>query len=683
MTEETIKIGLAIVSDSGTKKTLADLADVRRRINELKNEFKTGGKDVDTFTRELAELDKTAKKLDKSLDAIGETRRINLDSGQLEQVSDGLTAGQRITKAGAQLRNLPSTRIPGTTIGTDAIGNILRISGAAFDKIGVAATSAATKLGFVTAAETAAGEAAATAAPGLLASAAGFATVIAPIALFTAGVVAVGLAVKSAVDTVHENLDRLEKELNARRGAVEAAFSGTTLEEAQKKVDEYNETIKAQTKLLDENKAKLGESGQAAVDASNQFGVLSAGLKKGLGDNSEIGKFQAQVEESEGKLADAKAGLKEWQAAIDEGLFVTKNAAEAEKKLAEERTALVLDQAAAAGQEEAARRKALEASTEQNEKRLQSIEDERAAIAAQLNVLQSSGDTSEKVSDQISKLNGQLSSLGKESDFINKTALAASKARDAEKKTQKDAEDAAKKTAAAQQKYTDATKTAGRTFTQSSQDIKTKLKQGLADNLTSMLRDATDITEKYRRENVDLDIKASRDERDAAVEKFRNLEDIRDNALKSEQEAIREGDFKQLFLSRQAAQDALRDEQKADTREKQDRLRAISDQRNDLFTAQTRERSDRITAFERQNEDTRLAADRDFAQAKLTKQRSLAMSQEAYNAELKQFGAYLQARQQLQGQMLQPGKTTSTGATLPTGQFAVPVQAMFAQVLRK
>jgi hypothetical protein len=142
MADEQIRIGLAIVSDAGTRKTIADVAEVRKKIAELKTEFKAGGKDVDAFTKELATLEKQAKTLDKALDEVGEARRINADTGQLGAQGG---AGSGLRKAGRELRNLPSVQIPGAGIGTDAIGNLTRLTGTVIDlseksKLATAAT---------------------------------------------------------------------------------------------------------------------------------------------------------------------------------------------------------------------------------------------------------------------------------------------------------------------------------------------------------------------------------------------------------------------------------------------------------------------------------------------------------------------------------------------------------------
>lgn len=642
--DDVIRIGLSVVTDAGTRKTLEELAGVRKQIDALTKEFKDGTKDLDTFTKEMSELEKQAKKLDEALDEVGEKRRVDIESGDLGD-PDQAGAGSGLRKAGRELRNLPSVQIPGLGIGTDAIGNITRLTGTVIDlseksKIATVATNLLT--------------------PALGAQAAATVAAYAPMALLVAGLLAVGAAVKSVTDSIAERMEKLKSELDARRSAVELAGSGASTEEAQKKLDDYNATIATQQKLLDENKAKLGENADALKTASQNTGIMSAGLKAGF-DTTDAAQYQAQVDASNAIIAKATVEQEALKAALEEGLFAANDAAEAEKKLAAERSKAALDQANAAGKELEARQRALAATGEQNEKRLQTIEDEKAVIQAQLDSLKSSGDTSEEVTAQIEKLNGQLGSLGKEADFISSTALEASRKRDAEKKAAKDAEESAKKAEAAQNKYTDAVRNAGRTFKQSSEDIRTKLGQGLADNLTGLLRDATDLTTKYRRDTLDLDLKAQRSERDALTNHLRDIEDIRESAQKSEQEAIREGDFKQLFLAREAAADALRREQRETQREGEDRRTQFQDERSDLLQNAERARADRLLAFDRQNADTRQNADRQLQDARLAQSRALALAKENQNLELAQLRAHYGQLTQIHQQFFQGVQQMAAG----------------------
>lgn len=494
--------------------------------------------------------------------------------------------------------------------------------------------------------------------PGILGSAAGALGALSAAALpIAALVIGVGLAFKLASDQAHAAQEQLTQDLDAYRTAAEAADKGSTVKDAQDAIDGYNQSIETQTRLLDRSTEKADAKFAEQADLYGDF-VARLDIASGI---SPVIPYLNDINESTTNIKTATDAAEGYQEALDDGVFAANTAADAEKTLAEARTKSILDQAASAGQLTAAQHKADDATGEQNQARLDAIDDEKAALDAQIAVLEASGDTSAAVTDQIEKLTGQLGSLGAEADYISTTALAASKARDAEKKATKDAEDAAKKAQAeaeqnaqkaadAQQKYADSVKNAGTQFKQASEDINTKLGQSLTDNLTGLFRDATDIAQKYRRDTFDQDVKAQRDERDALTDHYLDLDDLREDALKNEKEAIQDGDFKALFLARQNAVQTAREDDKKFDREKSDRSRALQDNRADLLRDAQRTRADRLAQFDRQNSDSRLASQRELAQASEARQRSLAMASEANNADLRQQAEYLKTRNQMNAQ---------------------------------
>lgn len=625
MPDEQIKIGLAVVSGAGTKKTLDDLAAVRKQIADLTKEFKDGKKDVTTFTSELTKLEKQAKTLDKALDTLGEKRRIDIDSGALVDPAKA-NIGGRLRTAGRELRNLPSMQIPGLGIGTDAIGNLTRMTGALVNageksKLVTAATNLLT--------------------PALGAQAAATTAALAPIGLAVAGFVALGAALKVFVDATSQNADEITALVDAQLDLNKRIAEGLTTAEARQELDELTETQKRNQDTLTDLKNQY-------AGAEQQAGALSGVMKVLSGDEEALA---TKIGDATKLVQNEQAQIDILTKALEDGSLAANDAAEAEKKLAEERTAAVLDQAAAAGQEEAARRKALDATEEQNQKRLDSIEDERAAIEAQLGVLQSSGDTSEKVSDQIAKLNGQLSSLGKESSFIKDTALAVSRARDAEKKSAKEAEDAAKKATAAQEKYTDKVKDAGKNFQRATQDIARKAADTAKDNATSFGRDLADINQKLNDDQIGATIKASADERNALKDHLRAVEDIRRKSDQDEEEEARENrNFIDLTRARKSAQQELNEQGIASKRGADDRRDAFREEQQERQRQGEIARRDRITAYGQQAEDFQRNVARELRDARIAKNRQLADAAEAHNAELKQLHGHLSGMLQLRGQ---------------------------------
>lgn len=508
-----------------------------------------------------------------------------------------------------------------------------------------------------------------TLAPAIGSTAAGIAVAGLAFAGAGAAIILLGAALKAFTDEQAKQAKVIEDIVNAQRSVDEKINAGATTKELNEERELLIRNLEDEKKRLTDLNQLYNESFDNGLDG---FSRLFSGVEDGLASSittteAKISSLQIEADALAGGLNDSELAANDMKAA--------------EEELAKQRdkeAAGILSQAAAAGQLASAQRSALNATEEQNTARLASIEDEKAAIAAQIAVLQASGSTAESVTAEIEKLNTSLGNLGQESQFIATTALAASKARDAEKKATKDAEDAQKKAqqdaernaeraAAAQTKYNEAIAAAGENLKQATADINTKLKQGLADNLESMFRDVTDIATKFRRDTFDADIKSNQAERDALTDHLRDIDDIREDGRKSEREAIQDGDFKALYLARQATADSLRNEEKETQREGQDRRRADQDARADLLRNAQRERSDRMLGYERQNTDSRTAAQRELQQAQLARTRSLEAAANAYRAELAQLGQYLQARNQMQANANQQALQQAGGNRVRAG----------------
>lgn len=486
------------------------------------------------------------------------------------------------------------------------------------------------------------------AAPGVVDGVVKLVASLGPAGIGLAAVVAVAaIAVAHLAAEQKKAADALRAQLEAERSLREKINAGATTEDLKKELAETQEARAREVESLKTN--------QAAFDAQNaSTETFSTNILSATGNLTALTETEkvraSDLKKQKDDIAAMEASELKLTEAIKNNVAATNDMEAEEKKLAAARTQAVLDTATAAGNEVAAKRRADDASYESNLARIESIDDERAAIEAQIEVLKSSGDTSEAVTGQIEKLTSQLGALGGEADYIKSTALEASKRRDEEKKAAKQAEENAKKAADAQQKYAEGIKNANLALKQATADINTKLKQGLADNLEGMFRDVTDIATQYRRDTFDMDLKANQAERDALTEHYRDIDDIRDDALKSEQEALRDGDFKAAFLAKQAGADALKQEQKETLRERSDRTRALGDERDDLKRSSEQARSDRMLALERQNADTRTAAQRELQQATLTRTRALEMNAASYKSELAALGSFLQQRNQLLNQ---------------------------------
>lgn len=341
-------------------------------------------------------------------------------------------------------------------------------------------------------------------------------------------------------------------------------------------------------------------------------------------------------------------GLDGLKGALDDASVAANDLAAEEKKLAEERTKAVLDSAAAAGEEVTSRRRAMDATEEQNLARLKSIGDERAAIEAQLAVLQSSGDTSEQVTDQISKLNAQLGALGNESQFIEGTALALSKERDAAKKATEDAkklaEEAERNQEAANQKrlqaaqqYTDSLIDIATDAADAAEDALQELKDALGQNELNFARDIDKLSQDATRSRLEHEIELQQQEAADLREHQRTLESIRDEAILSEADALKKRNFLEAARIREAANLSIEAENKAfevgqsekaiaeeaarskEEREldnaRQERLAQLQQANDDARAAYEQQLRDDEIGRERSERDAAIARDRQLAQA--------------------------------------------------------------------
>lgn len=659
------------IETKGAGEATAAVKRLDEGVSTLERELKKMGR-ADLIQKVGAEMGLAAKRtrdfegsvvaLNKRLKELGASKdEIASAAGAFESARTG-GGSNALARAGSELRALPSTQT-GLGFGTDAVGNVLRLSGALTEVAGKSALTTSA-IGLLT--------------PALGAQTAATVAAAAPIALFVAGFAAIAIALKSLTDATAQNVDRINTFAESQRTLSDKIASGLTSEEAKKELEELNTRRKLETDTLNTLQAAYDKSTQQLKQAT--IGGISLGnafdnISKIVSQDEQA--LADQIEKSKEVYQSTEGDVQALTAALEDGSLAANDAAEAEKKLADERSKAALTAADSVGKELAARQKADDATGEQNQKRLDAIANEKEVLQAQIDSLNASGVTSEDVTAKIASLTEQLGLLGKESSYISDTALAASKARDAEKKAQKDAEDNAKKAQQAQEAYTKSVKSATDAYRNSVQDIGTRLSQTLQDNTLKLNRDLTDISAKYARDQYDIALKSYRAEQDAYQDQIDDLENIRRKSAKDEQDALIAGDFKQLYLARTSREDALKEEAEAIDKERQKRAQNQAYALEDLRRANERQRSDRIQGYERANTDARAAQQRDLQQAALTRNRALQVASEGLNAELKQLGNYYAARlkmdQQYQAQSLKMAaggaSTQGANATSPFGSF--------------
>lgn len=659
------------VRSEGAEKTAQDVLTIAGGATTLQRELGkiSRGDQIARIGVEMANLAKKTKdvggavaELNKQLKELGASDDEIRDAANAFSAAQGGGPSNRLGRIGSELRALPSTQIPGLSISSDQIAGLIRLGGA----IGAISDKAgeATKIG-------------AALTPVLGQTAAGFAGMAVAAAPFVIAAVAVIGALKALGDQAAKETERINAIVEAQRDVGQDIARGLTTDEAKKERDEL-------IKLQKDEQGTLARLNREYDQNINSAGALSGVLK--IASGAEEGLAQ-QITKSTSLSDGYQTKIDSLNRAIENGETAANDAAIAEQKLAEERSKAALASADSAGKELQAQQKALNATEDQNLKRLDTIKDEEAVLQKQIDTLEESGVTSEEVTAKIAALKESLGLLGKESDFINKTALEASRAADAEKKAKKDAEDAAKKAQQAQEQYTKAVQGANTTYKQSVQDIGTRLKQTLEDSTTDFNRDLIGLTVKYRQDEFNLTVKANRAERDALQDQLNDIEKIREDARKDEQQAIQDGDFKALFLARQNAAETLAEEQKVLDQSALKRTQADRDAREDLLRAFDQQRQARRQGYLYQQADATTAQQRELQQARLTKQRALQVAAEGMNAELamkQQFyntsiGMLQQAIGQAQGIGARVGRDALRGSQTQAFSFA----ASMGQVVRR
>lgn len=653
------KVGDAAKQEAVQVRSVLDIVkqfERQKEIDELANKWAKVAKQ----TKNAADA---AKGLQADLAKKGASQ-FEIESAGATLAAGGSGARNALARAGSELRALPSQRIPGLNIGTDAIGNFLRLGGAI-----KAASEGSTLLSGATAALT----------PALGASAASFVVLAGPVIAIAAAVKLAGDAFAAASAQIEAAKEGLRAQIEAERAVLEFVNSGATVDDAKKRLEELQKTLETENQILEENRARQKKGFEdAQKDASGAFdgiGNALAGLtgsqgdivKQATGDVTAFGDAVARAGTATGAFSDVdeavtKAGdnatktqkeIDELTKQIEAGAFAANDAAAAEEKLAAERTKAVLDQAAAAGQEESSRRKALNASEEQNQARLKAIEDERASVNAQLNVLKSSGDTSAEVAEQIAKLNGQLGALGKESSFIKDTALGVARQRDAEKKAQKDREkaqeDATRKQEAAEKKRYDAgvkfsqkLSEIARTAADKAADNLTSMKDKLAHNETDFLRDIDKLGRDAAHDRTEAQIKEFEEQAKDFREHSKELDKIQAEAERDETKALRKRNFLQAAEIREAAIarmeaeisdfESAQDEKEAaasEARAKDDR--ELEYARESRLISLKEQNQDARTAYEEANRDAKIAQDRARRDAAIAKNQELSAANEHAN----------------------------------------------------
>lgn len=488
------------------------------------------------------------------------------------------------------------------------------------------------------------------------------------------GPLGVGIAALATVAAVtFAELDRIAQENSKEiKGAIEGfrelqqdIAKGLTSDEARQRLEELTKARDAEDKTL-----KAAESTYKNYIDSVGAGAIGV---KALSREEET--HAEQVEISKSNLKDMNQELAGLEALLESSALAANDAAAAEAA----RTEALLSEAQTAGQTVAVQERARNATVAANESRLQAIDSETAAIQAEIAVLESSGNTSEEVAARIAELNGQLSQLGDESSFIKDTALDLARAREqeaeaqkAQEKAQADAQRAAERRASEIERAEQQIASARRKAADTTSKAKTKLSRTNADISTDLDRTFTDIATKTRRgiKQVQAEIAEAQfeaqldnfqDEQTSLRQHYDTLEDIRTDALNSEEDLFRGRDFLGL---RDLARDTERQRQQETTaleREQREQDIQLNQEIQDIERQGELKRQQRLEDGRDERADARLAARRKRIDAREATRRDIIDAKEAARAEIALAQQTIQQKLQLEQQYAQQSLAITQG----------------------
>lgn len=582
MADESLKLGVD-VDEASLNRAKKRLQDIEQAQTDLRNAFLRGEKDADGFAKELANLEKEAKSLNKALDALEQPREIDVKTDKFDRTSKDVSlAGD----AESGLRTIGG--------GIGAFGG----SGAE-SAIGKGAELFATieavpriKEAFAGMPQTinAAGAALGT-------SGAGF---IGALGITAIAVGAVALAFKKFSDDAKKQADELNAVVDARRGVAQDVAGGLGSDEANTRIEEINRQREAEAALLADLKQKYDEN-IASQNALAEGVLRLTPQEQALAD---------QIKTSEAAIQGYNAEQQSLQTALESGALAANDAANAERELAAERTQGILSEAAQAGELEATKLRLADATQEQINAELQGLEVRKAALEAELAALQANSDGSEEVQNRIKQLTESIGFLGEQTDALNQLRSSAKtdKQVEAEKKLAAARDETARASGSAADSETSSRRsrqrvtsgaTIGGLFSPRGADASQGSAQNEAENAQQK---AQEIEQQYQDSLLEAQIDFNRErEKEARRAEF-ELAKIGKEAKRAEQDATRERNFSAAADVRENAAEQKQDLKDQLKFEQREREIAYRNQQDDLRRTQQNQLRDLQNSLQQKNQ---------------------------------------------------------------------------------
>lgn len=556
----------------------------------------------------VGQLDSKLKKLGATKEEISGLAGVFNSAANAPDEAPAKGLGARLTSYGQSLRNLPSQQIPGLGIGTDAIGNLLRVGGAiktASDNAKAAAAATAAASALATAAE--GGQAAAsTALAGTSVAATGgilsMVVALGPVALLGAAIgVAVGgafLLIKQATDafaaSAAENSAKITRAYEASDTVFDSILNGDTSEEARKKIEQ--ETKKRANADREYNNA-VQQSNARYQELVDQFDVVSADIAKQRGTDG-FAEFNERIKTTTEDARVAEANIAAFNAALENGEYAANDAAEAEKKRADE----------------------LEKATKASEQASKEV------AAAQERIADAARKNADKLADNARQANEKLADIDRSG-------------RD--------------KRADSQRKYNDDLATLDLKARRETLDASVKATQKEQDAINKARIDEADAAIKQQRTLDDIRRDGQKDEQDQLRQ--RNFlgatlaqEAVKDSVEDAQRAAQREAEDREA-------------QAKVDQAQRYNEAQRAAQERQ---TNQARARTDRMAGYAQEQRDNKIAQDRSYRDAAIAQSRQEEATQIAYTRELEQLQAHLGQKLALESQAQAAERALKNGTSV-------------------
>lgn len=360
----------------------------------------------------------------------------------------------------------------------------------------------------------------------------------------------IGVAISQLIQGLQEDADRLRAELEARRKVTEEVAEGLTSEEARQAIEDRNELIMRESRLINENNARLAEYREQLNRNLGVFGGLAQEVERIAGGPAQA--IIEQIDKSREAIRQAQAEIQQYRLSLEEEGVAANDATEATQKL---------------------NRQLLELGQRVIERGAGNIADFFAGLGEGLQgAIERTRERNEELARVAQEWSEQETAIWQ--DFYRQRA---------------DIED----------RYAETLVKIAEDAAQAAEDAL----QGLQDELA-------DIGVDEQREALQARIDVQREEAQAAREHARNMRDIRERAQQQESDLIARRDFAGLFTSRRNTRQQLEEEQQRYEDQRQERAIQAEQEAEDRAREFEQRRADARRAYDRELRDLQQAQDR-------------------------------------------------------------------------